>query len=203
MYYSIINPNSRSGAGKKIWTDLRQILQTKNVSYEEHFTEYAGHAIELSRRISSSAREQHPVTIIAVGGDGTIQEVLTGLKNPAFIRFGYIPTGSGNDFCRSTGLSRDPKEALMTVLNSEQTLSLNIAELACQNSTSRFAVSCGIGFDAAVCHEIGISPIKMFMNRFGLGKLAYLLIGVRQLFALPPVSCLLYTSSSAPSFVLR
>lgn len=188
MYYFIINPNSRSGAGKKVWTDLRQILQTKNVSYEEHFTEYAGHAIELSRRISSSAREQHPVTIIAVGGDGTIQEVLTGLKNPAFIHFGYIPTGSGNDFCRSTGLSRDPKEALMTVLNSDQTLSLNIAELTCQNSTSRFAVSCGIGFDAAVCHEIGISPVKSFMNRFGLGKLAYLLIGVRQLFALPPVS---------------
>lgn len=188
MYHFIINPNSCSGAGKKVWADLRQILNNQKVPYIEHFTRHAGHAIELSQRISSSACEQNPVTVIAVGGDGTIQEVLTGLENPEFIRFGYIPTGSGNDFCRSTGLAHDPREALKTVLSSDRTLSINIAELTCQDSSSRFAVSCGIGFDAAVCHEIGVSPVKAFMNRLGLGKLAYLLIGIRQLFSLPPVS---------------
>ncbi len=52
----------------------------------------------------------------------------------------------------------------------------------------RFAVSCGIGFDAAVCEEALHSGIKRIMNRLGLGKLTYLGIALKQLFAARAVS---------------
>ena len=54
-----------------------------------------------------------------------------------------------------------------------------------------FAVSCGIGFDAAVCAEAMHSPIKDTMNRIGLGKLTYLGIALKQLITARKVSCTL------------
>lgn len=86
MYYFIVNPNSRSGKGADIWKSLSQSLDHRNIPYKAYLTECAGHATELAEKISSSADKEHPVTLIAVGGDGTIQEVLTGLKNFSDLR---------------------------------------------------------------------------------------------------------------------
>ena len=188
MYYFIVNPNSRSGKGADIWKSLSHSLDHRNIPYKAYLTECAGHATELSEKISSSAAQDHPITLIAVGGDGTIQEILTGLKNFSFLRFGYIPTGSGNDFCRSMKLPGKPEDALEAILYSEKTLPMDVSEITCNGFSSRFAVSCGIGFDAAVCHEISVSPIKKLLNHLGLGKLAYLFIGLKQLLFLPPIS---------------
>ena len=188
MYYFIVNPNSRSGKGADIWKSLSQSLDHRNIPYKAYLTECAGHATELAEKISSSADKEHPVTLIAVGGDGTIQEVLTGLKNFSDLRFGYIPTGSGNDFCRSMKLPGKPEEALETILSSEKTRPMDVSEITCNGFSSRFAVSCGIGFDAAVCHEISVSPVKKVLNHLGLGKLAYLLIGIKHLLFLPPTA---------------
>lgn len=188
MYYFIVNPNSRSGKGADIWKALSKSLDQRNILYQAWLTKCTGHATELAEKISASADETHRITLIAVGGDGTIQEVLTGLKNLPFVRFGYIPTGSGNDFCHSMQLPSRPEEALETILHSEKTVPVDICEITCNGFTSRFAVSCGIGFDAAVCHEISVSPLKKALNHLGLGKLAYLLIGIRQLLSLPPTS---------------
>ena len=72
---------------------------------------------------------------------------------------------------------------------------------ACLLYTScRFAISCGIGFDAAVCHEINRSPLKKFMNRIHLGKFAYLLIGLKQLLLLPPVGISIETENGEKHF---
>lgn len=188
MYYFIVNPNSRSGTGTRIWKDLNLILNSRNILYEAFFTEYAGHAVELAKTLSSRASATNIISLIAVGGDGTIQEVLSGITHLSHIRFGYIPTGSGNDFCRSMKLPQNPKEALESILTSDKTIPMDVAEITCGGYKSRFGVSCGIGFDAAVCHEVGISPLKKTLNRIGLGKLAYLLIGVKQLLFLPPAA---------------
>lgn len=62
----------------------------------------------------------------------------------------------------------------------------------------RFAVSCGIGFDAAVCEEALRSVIKKAMNRLGLGKLTYLGIALKQLFAAKAVSGKLTLENGTP-----
>ena len=75
MYYFIINPNSRSGKGALIWRDLENILRERNIKYQTFFTEYKGHAVKLSASITASIPEDSQIKLIAVGGDGTIQEV--------------------------------------------------------------------------------------------------------------------------------
>lgn len=184
MYYFIINPNSRSGKGAEIWKQLQNILDRKKVSYKAYFTSYRGHAVSISEKITSQAGS--PVNLIAVGGDGTIQEVLTGIKDLSSVRFGYIPTGSGNDFCRSMKLPQDPAEALDIILSGHKISDIDIPFITYKNDRSRFAISCGIGFDAAVCHEVGITPMKKVLNKIGLGKLVYLFVALKQLLFLTP-----------------
>lgn len=80
MYYFIINPNSRSGAGARIWSELQSVLDKKHVQYKAYFTEYPGHAVKLAASICSSDAAPLSICLVAVGGDGTIQEVF--LRNP-------------------------------------------------------------------------------------------------------------------------
>ena len=186
MYYFIVNPNSRSGKGALIWKDLEGILNERNVEYKTFFTEYRGHAVLLSESITSDAAPENPVTLIAVGGDGTIQEVLSGVRDLSYITFGYIPTGSGNDFCRGMKLPMAPTEALNLILSDCRPHPMDVPTLTCSTGSSHFAISCGIGFDAGVCHEVGITPMKKVLNRIGLGKLVYLFVALKQLFFLNP-----------------
>lgn len=186
MYYFIVNPNSRSGKGALIWKDLEGILNERNVEYKTFFTEYRGHAVLLSKSITSDAAPENPVTLIAVGGDGTIQEVLSGVHDLSCITFGYIPTGSGNDFCRGMKLPMAPTEALNLILSDCRPHPMDVPTLTCSTGSSHFAISCGIGFDAGVCHEVGITPMKKVLNRIGLGKLVYLFVALKQLLFLNP-----------------
>lgn len=188
MYYFIINPNSRSGKGALIWKDLEAVLRERNIEYKTFFTQYKGHAVLLARSVTSDLSENENLKLIAVGGDGTIQEVLSGVQDLSHVTFGYIPTGSGNDFCRSMKLPQDPMEALELVLSDKRPHPMDVPHISCGSSSSRFAISCGIGFDAAVCHEVGVTPMKKILNKIGLGKLVYLFVALKQLLFLNPSS---------------
>ena len=104
---------------------------------------------------------------------------------------GYIPTGSSNDLARNLSIPREPLAALDLILSGGTVTPLDIGLLQYENSLQkrRFLVSCGIGFDAAVCAEAMASPIKDTLNRIGLGKLTYLGIALKQLLTAPRVSC--------------
>ena len=188
MYYFIINPNSRSGKGALIWKDLEAVLRKRNIEYKTFFTQYKGHAVLLAKSVTSDLSENENLKLIAVGGDGTIQEVLSGVQDLSRVTFGYIPTGSGNDFCRSMKLPQDPMEALELVLSDKRPHPMDVPHISCGSSSSRFAISCGIGFDAAVCHEVGVTPMKKILNKIGLGKLVYLFVALKQLLFLNPSS---------------
>ena len=191
MYYFIVNPNSRSGAGRVIWGLLYARLIQKKVEFKFFFTQYVGHAKKLTARICQEASADSPVTLVAVGGDGTISEVLTGLTNPEHILFGFVPTGSGNDFCRSMHLPTDPVEALNSILEKKRVVRMDLPRMMTGNRGCRFGISAGIGYDAAVCQEVAASPAKKILNRFGLGKLIYLLVALKQLLFITPTPMIL------------
>ena len=119
MYYFIVNPNSRSGNGLKIWHQIRVELEKRNVIYEVHMTEYVGHGKKLAEKISALASSENHLHLVGMGGDGTNTEILSGLSNIEYITFGFIPTGSGNDFCRGMKLPVDPLKALDSILEEE------------------------------------------------------------------------------------
>lgn len=195
MYIFIVNPHSRSGLGKHIWQEVQAVLDEKIISYKVYFTKRPRHATEITRTITSDGKSH---TIVVLGGDGTINEVINGIQNLSNITLGYIPTGSSNDFARSYGLPTDPKEALETILSAKNIQKMDIGELSYRNKKRRFAVSSGIGFDAAICHEAVVSKLKFLLNRIKLGKLTYVLIALRQWMHLKPQAAEIIVDGGKP-----
>lgn len=112
----IANPQAGRGRGKKITEQVKTILNKKNVDYQLFLTKMPKEAIELSYRAAANHSK-----IVALGGDGTINEVLTGMWESK-AQLGIIPGGTGNDYVRGLGLSKDPITALEIVLNGTPTL---------------------------------------------------------------------------------
>lgn len=93
MYYFIVNPNAHGGRGKKIWRKLERQIHKSGIHYEAFQTEAPGDARRMAAELTANMQE--PATIVAVGGDGTVNEVLNGLAISDLLTVGYIPTGSG------------------------------------------------------------------------------------------------------------
>ena len=101
MYTFIANPNARSGRGILLWKQIEKILQEKEIEYKVLFTKYLHHATRLVHDLTSDSTSH---TIVVLGGDGTLNEVIDGIAYLDKVTLGYIPLGSGNDFARGLGL---------------------------------------------------------------------------------------------------
>ncbi len=189
MYHFIVNINSRTGKAKRIWENLQDELDRREVAYAVHVTKYAGHAIDISRKLVKNCEEE-PVKIVVIGGDGTFNEVINGARDYEKIEIGYIPTGSGNDLARGLGLSKEPIDNLNLILNSTECMKMDIGCLSWDEGESRkyFAVSTGVGVDADVCRRALSSTLKKVLNRIGLGKLTYAILTIASLFAMPTMN---------------
>ena len=145
MYHFIVNLNSRTGKARKIWEELREELDRREVMYALHETKYAGHAIDISRKLVKNAEE--PVKIIVLGGDGTFNEVINGARDYEKLILGYIPTGSGNDLARGLELPAEPMENLNRILASQEYWNMDLGCISWDEGESKkyFAVSSGVG----------------------------------------------------------
>ncbi|MFT4414211.1 diacylglycerol/lipid kinase family protein [Fredinandcohnia humi] len=162
--------NKVSGYGRalKIWQHIESILQEKNIIYCVHNTQKAKHATEIVKQLVSNKETK---VIVAVGGDGTVHEVINGLVG-SDIPLGIIPAGSGNDFCRGLGIPLRFDKALDRILKHE----VNIIDIGCVNA-KYFATVVGIGFDGKVAEATNSSKYKIFLNFVRLGSISYL-VGV-------------------------
>ena len=142
------------------------------------FTSCRYHATRLAREIT--ARDER-LTLVAVGGDGTVNEILSGIRDFSKVTFAYIPTGSSNDFARALGLPSDTAAAVQNLLHPSYFRRIDLGRARLGEQTLHFAVSCGCGFDAAICHAAFCSSVKKLLNRLRLGKLTYIATGIRQL----------------------
>ena len=193
MYYFLVNPASRSGKGLLVWKKVESYLKEQKIPYRVSFSEHEGHVQELVKGICGEYLEgASPVNLILMGGDGTLDEALQGIVDFSRINIGYIPTGSGNDFARSFEYSEDPIVSLKHILSVKMPRLIDIGELTYENvfeakkaieRTRLFAVSTGIGYDAAVCAGAMRSKAKNFLNRLGLGKLIYTFVGIKLIFS--------------------
>lgn len=199
MYQIIINPASRSGKGMKIWKEqVEPALQRSQVAYRPYFSRKAGDVAKIAEEITAQA-EESPLSLIILGGDGTVNEALSGISDVSKVILGYIPTGSSNDLARDLKLPVNPTAALELILHSGKIRPLDLGTLTYSDGQKRrFVVSCGIGYDAAVCEEALHSKIKNVLNRLGLGKLTYLGIALKQLFAAKAVSGKIILDDGAP-----
>ena len=138
----IVNPISGTGKQRKIVSVLQKTLDYNQFAPTVVMTERAGHATELSRAAVGKYE-----FVIAVGGDGTVNEVAKGLAG-SNVTMGIIPVGSGNGLARHLNLPMNMTEAVKT-LNKRLSLKMDTVRI---NNELSVNVS-GVGFDAHVAHK--------------------------------------------------
>lgn len=178
MLHIIYNPASSTGNGKKIFLQVESYLISEKIEYKVYETTGAGSAKLYAKEITSDDSND---IIVVIGGDGTLNEVFNGIKDYSKVTLGYIPSGSGGDFARDLKISKDPEQAIKSILHPKEYKFMDVGNLTNAECNKRFCVSAGIGFDAAVCHEALHSKLKLVLNKVGLGKLTYVVIALKQI----------------------
>lgn len=189
MYYFIVNPNACSGLGEKIWKKTERRLQRSGIEYRAMITQRQGDARSFAQQLTQNCRE--PQILVAVGGDGTVNEMLDGISFDGPVALGYIPAGSGNDLARSLKLPGNWKRCLKKILNQKYHKMLDYGILSYEKDAPvhrRFMISCGIGMDAAVCHSLLDMRESSRRSLLKPGRFAYVLVGIRQILRAHPVS---------------
>jgi YegS/Rv2252/BmrU family lipid kinase len=144
----ILNPMADMGNAWRVARDLRSITE-QHGGVDWSGTVYPGHAIELARQ----AGEQGYDLVVAMGGDGTVHEVMNGLMQIPEDRrpvLGVVPVGSGNDFGHGISASTNPSEALYHAINGEPS-TVDLGLMTDGNGRQEyFDNTLGIGFGAIV-----------------------------------------------------
>ena len=152
----VINPIAGVGSKEKIPKMLEALCNERDITIQIFHTGYAGHASELTRQ----AIQDHADCVIAVGGDGTVNEVARMLLHSDVV-LGIIPIGSGNGLARELNIPMDVRSA-MDVIFSNHISTID----ACKANEHFFFCTCGVGFDAVVSAE--------FAKEKRRGQLTYL-----------------------------
>ncbi len=141
----IVNPTAGAGRAGRMIPWLRQRLEQRP-EVDLQVTRRAGEAESLA---SNAVRDGHD-RVIAVGGEGTVQEVVNGLLLGTGVELGIVPVGTGNDLARSLGLPAEPASAWKVAMG-RHTRQVDAARAGNGAGQERwFASAGGIGFDAQV-----------------------------------------------------
>lgn len=144
---------------------LEQEAASRGVELRIERTRRAGHAIELAR-----ADRTNVDLIIAVGGDGTVSDVVTGLDGSGAL-VAIVPTGSTNMIARDLGIPRSLKEAIAVAMGDGVPTAIDVARAG----STTFMHMAGAGFDAAIMRDTS----SRWKRR--IGWVAYLVPAVRHL----------------------
>lgn len=166
-WMAVVNVFAASRKAGSIWKNAAVMLEEAGVSYKARFTGGDLNATALSRKSASEGYRN----FIAVGGDGTIHDVLNGIgeyvtsaEGVSFSDFtlAVIPVGSGNDWVKSVGVPRDMRQAVRLVADGVRRKQdvvkvsvLDAADLEAEPLTvSYMANIAGVGLDARVCEIV-------------------------------------------------
>ena len=133
--------NARIGNRKIAQLTRALLLHMTVYKHEVHITQYGGHALELAKQ----AVDSNASLIVAVGGDGTVNEVLQAIVYSK-IPLAIVPTGSGNGLARHCNIPLNIEQAVQ-LISTGHVLPIDIGK-----ANDRFFISnAGVGFDAWVC----------------------------------------------------
>ncbi len=138
-----MNPISGTSNKKDIPYLIEELLDKEQFDYSIQETEYAGHAYEIAK----ASKEQGIDIVVAIGGDGTVNEVGRALVH-SNTALGIIPTGSGNGLARHLLIPMKIKGAIQ-VLNDCEITDLDYGII----NEHPFFCTCGVGFDAFISEK--------------------------------------------------
>lgn len=177
-WFVIINPSSGNGSGKRKWLKVQHLLKQHEFNFDYAFTEYPKHSITIVHK----AIKQNIKNIICVGGDGTLHNIINGVMTQRFetssnINVGVIPIGTGNDWVKTHGISRNISTAIQ-VIKKGHSVTQDVGVITFKNNAKPpvyFNNLAGIGFDGFV-----VSKVEKYKY---LGSVAYLLGALFSLFS--------------------
>ncbi|MBR1503911.1 MAG: YegS/Rv2252/BmrU family lipid kinase [Prevotella sp.] len=136
----ILNPISGTHSKKEIPDLIDKLLDHELFDYELRLTEYAGHAAEIAKESAEKGID----VVVAIGGDGTVNEVARSLVHTQ-TALGIIPCGSGNGLARHLCLPLDIKKAI-SIINECRIEDFDYGVI----NGLPFFCTCGMGFDAFI-----------------------------------------------------
>ncbi|SEE00526.1 lipid kinase, YegS/Rv2252/BmrU family [Prevotella sp. lc2012] len=136
----IVNPISGTHSKDEVPSLIEENLEKDHFDYQICFTEYAGHAAEIAK----ACAERQTDIVVAVGGDGTVNEVARSLTH-SFTALGIIPCGSGNGLARHLCIPLDIKKAIQ-IINACKIETFDYGMI----NDLPFFCTCGMGFDAFI-----------------------------------------------------
>ncbi|HET7626936.1 MAG TPA: YegS/Rv2252/BmrU family lipid kinase, partial [Bacillales bacterium] len=179
MYAFIINAQSGHGKGRRIWEKVRKKADRLGLEYEFYLTNQKA---DVAKAFEALARNQELKAVIAVGGDGTVQGMLSHVMD-LDLPLGVIPAGSGNDFARALAVPPSPEQALDYVLNG------TVSDMDLIQIDERYGLTiAGTGLDAEVAFHFDHSWYKQTLSAVKLGTLGYLFSLLAVFLKFQPVS---------------
>jgi len=148
--FAIVNPAAGGGSTASTWPAVRGAFAAEGAALEWVTTAGPGDAARLAREAAAGG---WPL-VVAVGGDGTLNEVTDGvIAAGSGAAVGAVMTGRGRDACRNFGVPNDPRAAARRVLGGS-TVPLDVGVAHWDDGARRcFLIACGAGFDAAVARR--------------------------------------------------
>ena len=160
----IVNPNAGVKKGFKDWPKILELLKEEGVDFEYRLTENRGHAIQIASEVVAGGSRN----ICVVGGDGTLNEVLNGIRTSkdvatSEITLGMIPVGTGNDWCRMFNIPFDYVKAIH-LLKQKKTFMQDAGKVTYFHNADPmvryFMNVAGMGYDALVAKKTNILKEK-------------------------------------------
>ena len=164
----IVNPQAGSRSVGRQWPQINRQLQKAGLSFDHEFTQGSGHALDIASRAISSGYNY----LIAVGGDGTVNEVANGILRsvkPLSIILGIVSAGTAHAFAFSLGFADSNRNNNdYSYLTRQRSVLIDIGVVKCRNhgqSIERFFVNeASMGLAAEI-----VDAWKPLPNRFGQG----------------------------------
>lgn len=147
MYDIIVNGQKVQGKNKKLLDTVKEVFERAGKKIRFYITEFVGHAKQLAQEITGDGKEHN---LIAMGGDGTLHEVLNGVCDTTKCKMGVIPVGSGNDFATGIKIKPNKIKYAAEVIAYKEARPIDYIQLA-DGLRSINAVGMGIDADILKC----------------------------------------------------
>lgn len=157
-WYVIINPHAGSGKTMAEWAIAEKKMADLDVPYQAAYTGYKAHAKELALNAAKEGYRK----IVAVGGDGSVHEIFTGVLtycelsgvSPSEFYLAVIPIGSGNDWIKAYGIPHDTSKVVDLLIQGSFCKQDVVRVKAAGERLCYMANIGGVGFDSHVCERV-------------------------------------------------
>ena len=193
----IVNEQAGGGKGARVWKKIKSQL---TIPYIVHISDYSGHVVHLAKQYTLEKEES--ILLLAVGGDGTIHEVIEGSAGNDHIQIGAMKAGSGNDFARGYYIFEKVSDVENYYYHHNSELkAMDLGQITLEDQSSHsFVNNSGIGFDAFITTTLNQSRLKRWLNYVKLGRLSYMILTIWALFTFKRFNAVIHSGEQTHRF---